>query len=204
MTEDITDQIARVREFAEETATAAASTVKRGARKAGRQVRVAKDTASTGVKSARLQAGKAADVANRLITEHPVAATAAAVVVGATLAWLFPKSSRAVAQQAPKIASKVSRTIADAQKATKAALPVDDVVKPVVAAATTLGKAARNAPEAALRSARAQIDTLREKAADALSHSDLADQAANLLERVGDGATKWAERVKNAGNQPKN
>lgn len=203
MAEDIADQIARVREFAEETATAAASTVKRGARSASKQVRAAKDTASTGVKSAQLHAGKAADVANRLITEHPVAATAAAVMVGATLAWLFPKSSRAVVKQAPKIASKLSRTIADAQKATKAALPVDDVVKPVVAAASTLSKAARSAPEAALRSARAQIETLRDKATDAISHSDLADQAANLLERVGDGATKWAERVKSSTNQPK-
>lgn len=73
------------------------------------------------IDAAKVQASKAVDHANRLITEHPVAATAAAAAAGALAAWLFPKTTRRVR----KVAGKAGRAARDAAKK-GATLPIEE------------------------------------------------------------------------------
>ncbi|MEO8723893.1 MAG: hypothetical protein ABI395_10305 [Sphingobium sp.] len=198
MPDDIANQIARAREFAEESAVAATKKVRSGARKATKGARAAKENASAGIETARLQAGRAVNTANRLITEHPVAATAAAVAVGVTLAWLFPKSSRKIKSEAPKWLDTVTRTVAGAQMAALAVLPVEEMTKPLAGVADSVGDAARKAPKAALDTARSGVVSLRNAASDALERSGLTDQTSTLIERAGESAHKVIDQVRNA------
>lgn len=91
MEHDIHDRLDRARAITREGVEKAASGLKQGAEKLGKRARSAGARAGKRVEGARIQAGRAADQANRLATEHPMAAIAAAVAVGAMVAWLLPK-----------------------------------------------------------------------------------------------------------------
>ena len=60
----------------------------------GERARAAGARAEKALETARLQAGKAAVRANQLISEHPLAAVAAAVAIGAIAARALPKGAR--------------------------------------------------------------------------------------------------------------
>lgn len=94
MEHDIHDRLDRARAVTRESMEKAASGLKQGAEKLSKRARSAGARAGKSVGSARVQAGRAADQANRLVTEHPMAAVAAAIAVGALAAWLLPKGRR--------------------------------------------------------------------------------------------------------------
>jgi len=94
MEHDIHDRLDRARAITRDSVEKAASGLKQGAEKLSKRARSAGARAGKRVEGARIQAGRAADQANRLATEHPMAAIAAAVAVGAMVAWLLPKGRR--------------------------------------------------------------------------------------------------------------
>lgn len=94
MENDIHDRLDRARAVTRESVEKAASGLKQSAEKLGRRARSASARAGKSMGSARVQAGRAADQANRLVTEHPMAAIGAAIAVGALAAWLLPKGRR--------------------------------------------------------------------------------------------------------------
>lgn len=95
MEHDIHDRLDRARAITRESVGKAASGLKQGAEKLSKRARSASARAGKGMGSARVQAGRAAEQANRLVTEHPMAAIGAAIAVGALAAWLLPKARRA-------------------------------------------------------------------------------------------------------------
>lgn len=94
MEHDIHDRLDRARAITRESVGKATSGLKKGAEKLGKRARSAGARAGKRVEGVRIQAGRAADQANRLATEHPMAAIAAAAAVGALAAWLLPKGRR--------------------------------------------------------------------------------------------------------------
>lgn len=94
MEHDIHDRLDRARAVTRESVEKAASGLKQGAEKLSKRARSASARAGKSMGSARVQAGRAADQANRLVTEHPMAAIGAAIAVGALAAWLLPKGRR--------------------------------------------------------------------------------------------------------------
>jgi len=94
MEHDIHDRFDRARAITRESVEKATSGLKQGAEKLGKRARSAGARAGKHVEGARIKAGRAADQANRLATEHPMAAIAAAAAVGALAAWLLPKGRR--------------------------------------------------------------------------------------------------------------
>ena len=100
MDHDIHERLDRARAMTRESVERAASGLKQGACKLGRRARSASASAGKTMDTARVQAGRAADQANRLVTEHPMAAIGAAVAVGALVAWLLPKGFRSNAATA--------------------------------------------------------------------------------------------------------
>lgn len=91
MKTDINEQLDRAREFAGDTANAAAEKLKVARESAAETLSRSKEKATVVYGDARDRSYKAAGRANEFIQEHPIAATAAAVAAGAVLAVLFPK-----------------------------------------------------------------------------------------------------------------
>lgn len=94
MEHDIHDKLDRARAVTRESMEKAASGLKQGAEKLSKRARSASERAGKSMGNARVQAGRAAEQANRLVTEHPMAAIGAAIAVGALAAWLLPKGRR--------------------------------------------------------------------------------------------------------------
>ncbi len=199
--EDFQEKFDRARTAATENVKRATASLKEGTEQLGERARAASAGAGETFDKVKEQAGKAAGQANRIITEHPLAAAAAAVAVGATLAYIFPKSSKKLRNGAPKLlaaASAAGQTLAEQAKST---------IKAPVAGADTLlekiGGAARKAPGSAadiarsgLESARSGIETARNFAADTAKKADLEEKAGKLLEAASEVATKMASRVR--------
>ena len=177
---EIQDQLNRVREFAEERATQAANTVKQGTAGAARRARKVTKNAAESIEGARAQTGRAIGEANRIVTEHPIAAAAAAVAAGAVAAWLFPRSTRRVKKFAPVVAQAVVGAMRDAARTAKEALPDADDISSATASA---GRAAEKASDIATKAAKSGM-------------GKILDQAAVLLEKAGDGASRAATRAR--------
>ncbi|WP_336961154.1 hypothetical protein [Sphingobium aquiterrae] len=108
MSNDIYDQIERARDFARAKAATTADRLKEGSATALTNASEARKKAGAAYAGAKDKTFRAADAANRLINEHPLAATAAAVAAGAAIAMLFPKvrgAMKSAARNAPDVAS---------------------------------------------------------------------------------------------------
>lgn len=104
MENDIHDKLDRARAVARDNIDRATASLKQGVDMVSTRARSATSDMGKTMEGARVQAGKAAGEANRLITEHPFAAIAAGVAVGALLAHLLPKRKRAKAAPPPETA----------------------------------------------------------------------------------------------------
>lgn len=91
MERDIHDRLDRARSIARENLERAASGIRHGAEVLGERARSASTEAGKRMGDAGIQAGRAAAQANRVVTEHPMAAIAAAVAAGALVAHLFSR-----------------------------------------------------------------------------------------------------------------
>jgi ElaB/YqjD/DUF883 family membrane-anchored ribosome-binding protein len=176
--------LSRVGKLAEETTQTAVNKAKRGADVAARTTRSAARKATETVDDARLRAGKAADQANRIITEHPVTAVAGAIIVGAAIAYLFPRGSRAIRTLAPKIADVLISTAKEARATARANLPVEQVGH----IAQSVADSGKRAPEAL----RETVNALPASAAH------LRDEALDLAHKIGAEASRTASRVRKA------
>lgn len=169
--------------------------VKKSAQRAGK-------AAGKQADAMRVRAESTVATANRIITEHPIAAAAAAVVIGAAASYLFPRTARSIGKVAPALAASVARAVMDAAQAAQDAMPErETITKPVGAAADKVTRAARQAPDAVKSAARSGIDAARsgmDAARDAVSRTGLADQASALLDRASEGAAKAATRIRNS------
>lgn len=94
MDKDIQDNLKRARSAAAQNVQRATSGIKKSAKKVSARAKAAGEGAGQTLDSAKLQADKAAMEATRIITEHPMAAVAAAVAVGALAAGLLPRFLR--------------------------------------------------------------------------------------------------------------
>lgn len=205
MEQDIHDKLDRARAIATENvkrATAGlregAERVREGAERVGERARAAGSGAGETLGKAREQAGRAAGHANRIITEHPLAAAAAAVAVGAMAAYMFPKSNRKLHAAAPKLLSavaaagqKVTQTLAEQAKS-KAQLPVEETGHLL----EKFGDAARKAPGNAVDAARTGLETARAFAVEAARKAELEERAGKLLDAASEAASKMASRVR--------
>lgn len=206
MEQDIHDKLDRARAIATKNVKRAtdgiregAERVREGAERVGERARAAGSGAGETLGKAREQAGRAAGHANRIITEHPLAAAAAAVAVGAMAAYMFPKSSRKLRAAAPKLLSaaavagqKVTRTLAEQAKS-KAQLPVEEAGHHLL---EKFGDAARKAPGNAVDAARSGLETARAFAMEAARKAELEERAGKLLDAASEAASKMASRVR--------
>jgi len=192
--EDIQDKLDRARTVATDNVKRATASLKEGTERLGERARAVSAGAGETLDKAKEQAGKAAGQANRIITEHPLAAAAAAVAVGATLAYIFPKSSKKLRSGAPKLltaATTLGQGLIEQAKG-KAKAPAEE-------AESLLGKigdAARSAPGTAAGAARAGLESARSFAAETAKKVDLEEKASKLLEAASEVATKMAARVR--------
>jgi len=205
MEKDLNDKLDRARTFATDNVKRAAAGLRDGAERVGERARAAGSEAGETLGKAREQAGKAAGQANRIITEHPLAAAAAAVAVGAVVAYMFPKSSRKLRTAAPKLlgaaaaaGQKVTQTLAEQAKS-KAHLPVEETGHLL----EKFGDAARKAPGSAveaartgLETARSGIETARAFAVEAARKAELEERAGKLLDAASEAASKMASKVR--------
>lgn len=149
---DIRSQLARVREAANDAATQATDRIKGGTDKArenaGDLIQTSREKASTAYGDARDRTQRAATRANEIVQEHPVAAVAGAVVVGAVVAWMFPKS-RAAMKALPGLAMTAGSRVLEAAVAARAAAAegAESVKQGAVHALHNAGDAASHARE---------------------------------------------------------
>ncbi|WP_313808688.1 hypothetical protein [Sphingobium sp.] len=121
---DIRAQITRAREAANDiTETASGKfrdTTDRALDSAGDLIQTgrdraadARDKASAAYADARDRGQRVAARANEIVQEHPIAAVAGAVAAGAVIAWMFPKSRKAM-QALPGLASSAGAKVLEA------------------------------------------------------------------------------------------
>ncbi len=180
MDKDIQEKLDRARTLASENVKRAASEIKKGASQAGKRARAARADAGQKIDSARIQASKAVDHANRLITEHPVAATAAAAAAGALAAWLFPKTARKVRSAAPRLLGAAR---------TEAKAPTEETKATAGEAVQLIDKIG----EELAGVARTTLENVRVMAAEAAKNAEA--EARTGLDAARTIATETAERV---------
>ncbi|MEZ5656177.1 MAG: hypothetical protein R3E04_09875 [Sphingobium sp.] len=99
MEKDLHDRLDRARAIAQENIERATTGLMESAENLTARAKAATADMNKTMESAKAQAGKAAGQANRIITEHPLAAVAAGVAIGALAAYLLPKKMRAKPQE---------------------------------------------------------------------------------------------------------
>ncbi len=187
---DIRAQLSRVRD----AAISATDRIKDGTGKAresaGDLIQSSKEKASEAYGDARDRTQRVAARANEIVQEHPVAAVAGAVAAGAIIAWMFPKSRRAM-KALPGLAMTAGTRVAEAAIAARAAAAqaaaqgVDTVkhgaetVKE--SAASAINSASEAAAEARETVASAEIPARASKLAD-----DVSALVANKLDALSD------------------
>ncbi|MEC7932259.1 MAG: hypothetical protein VX218_08200, partial [Pseudomonadota bacterium] len=121
---DIRAQISRAREAANDAATSASDRIKESSGKAresaGELIQTSREKASDAYADARDKTQRAATRANQIVQDHPVMAVAGAVAAGALVAWMFPKSRRAM-KALPGLATAAGAQILEAAVAARAA-----------------------------------------------------------------------------------
>ena len=93
---DVRAQVNRARDAANDAATTATDRIRETTAKAregaGELVQTGRDKAGMAYGDARDKTQRVATRANQIVQDHPVAAVAGAIAVGAVVAWMFPKS----------------------------------------------------------------------------------------------------------------
>ena len=121
---DIHAQITRVRDAANDIAGTATGKFRDSTEKARENaaelIQTGRERAGGAYSDVRDRTQRVAARANEIVQEHPVAAVAGAVAAGAVVAWLFPKSRRAI-KALPAIAMTAGSRVVEAAMAACAA-----------------------------------------------------------------------------------
>ena len=121
---DIHAQITRVRDAANDIAGTATGKFRDSTEKARENaaelIQTGRERAGGAYSDVRDRTQRVAARANEIVQEHPVAAVAGAVAAGAVVAWLFPKSRRAI-KALPAIAMTAGSRVVEAAMAASAA-----------------------------------------------------------------------------------
>ena len=121
---DIHAQITRVRDAANDIAGTATGKFRDSTEKARENaaelIQTGRERAGDAYSDVRDRTQRVAARANEIVQEHPVAAVAGAVAAGAVVAWLFPKSRRAM-KALPAIAMTAGSRVVEAAMAASAA-----------------------------------------------------------------------------------
>ena len=91
MNNEIQDNIDRARAATARKVKSAAKGIRKSVRKVNARAKAASEGAGETIGAAKLKEDKAAMEATRVITEHPLAAVAAAAAVGALVASFLPR-----------------------------------------------------------------------------------------------------------------
>ncbi|MBS49621.1 MULTISPECIES: hypothetical protein [Sphingobium] len=173
---DIRAQISRAREAANDAATNASDRIRETSGKArdsaGELINSSREKAGDAYADARDRTQRVATRANQIVQDHPVMAVAGAVAAGALVAWMFPKSRRAM-KALPGLATTLgARAVEAAAAARSAAADEADIVTHKAGGVLTKAKAF----------AAQGADSLRHRADDAYSAaSDAASSARENL-----------------------
>ena len=173
---DIRAQISRAREAANDAATNASDRIRETSGKArdsaGELINSSREKAGDAYADARDRTQRVATRANQIVQDHPVMAVAGAVAAGALVAWMFPKSRRAM-KELPGLATTLgARAVEAAAAARSAAADEADIVTHKAGGVLTKAKAF----------AAQGADSLRHRADDAYSAaSDAASSARENL-----------------------
>ncbi|PZU08128.1 MAG: hypothetical protein DI606_15655 [Sphingobium sp.] len=196
---DIRAQVSRVRDAANDAAATTADKIKDGADKAregaGDLIATGRDKAGEAYSDARDRTQRVAARANEIVQQHPIAAIAGAVAVGAVVAWMFPKSRRAM-KVVPGFASTASAKIVEAAIAARAAAA--DQAETVKHSAT---KAFHRASETAgdlAASAKDVAHSARNKALEAkddVASADLSAKASRFADDVASAVVAKVEAL---------
>lgn len=167
---DIRAQITRVREAANDAAITATDKIKdttdKARESAGDLIQTGRDKASEAYGDARDRTQRVATRANEIVQEHPIVAVAGAVAVGAVVAWMFPKSRRAM-KALPGLAVTAGSRVLEAAIAARAA---------AAEGAETVKQGATNALHAA--------GDVAADARDSVASADLPAKASKLADDV--------------------
>lgn len=121
---DIHAQITRARDAANDIAGTATGKFRDSTEKARENaaelIQTGRERAGGAYSDVRDRTQRVAARANEIVQEHPVAAVAGAVAAGAVVAWLFPKSRRAM-KALPAIAMTAGSRVVEAAMAASAA-----------------------------------------------------------------------------------
>ncbi|WP_300115954.1 hypothetical protein [Sphingobium sp.] len=173
---DIRAQISRAREAANDAATNASDRIRETSGKArdsaGELINSSREKAGDAYADARDRTQRVATRANQIVQDNPVMAVAGAVAAGALVAWMFPKSRRAM-KALPGLATTLgARAVEAAAAARSAAADEADIVTHKAGGVLTKAKAF----------AAQGADSLRHRADDAYSAaSDAASSARENL-----------------------
>ena len=185
---DIRAQVTRAREAANDAAATTAERIKDGAGKAREGasdlIATGRGKASEAYGDARDRTQRAAARANEIVQEHPIAAVAGAVAVGAVVAWMFPKSRRAM-KALPGLASTAGARFLEAAVAARAAAA--DQAEAMKNSATKAFDRASDTAGDLMAGARDAAAVARDKAASAkddVAASDLSAKASGLADDV--------------------
>lgn len=178
---DIQEQLSRVRAAANDMAGSATGKIRDGAEKmregADDLIQIGKDKAGEALTDARDRTSRVATRANEIVTEHPVAVVAGAVAAGALIAWMFPKSRRAM-RALPAAATSLGA------RAVNAAL----------AARTRAGESA----EAVARKTSEAVEAAKDSASSAregIGRTDMAALASRLADQAAALVAEKAETI---------
>ena len=185
---DIHAQITRVRDAANDIAGTATGKFRDSTEKARENaaelIQTGRERAGGAYSDVRDRTQRVAARANEIVQEHPVAAVAGAVAAGAVVAWLFPKSRRAM-KALPAIAMTAgSRVVEAAMAASAAAAQGAENIK---AGATD---ALHNAQDSAAKTAAS--------ARDAAASADIAGTASRLADDLVSLVTSKIDAVSEA------
>ncbi|EXS71835.1 hypothetical protein [Sphingobium sp. Ant17] len=178
---DVRAQVNRARDAANDAATTATGRIRETTAKAregaGELVQTGRDKAGMAYGDARDKTQRVATRANQIVQDHPVAAVAGAIAVGAVVAWMFPKS-RAMMKALPGLAVTAGSRVAEAAVAARvAAAEGAETVK------TNAAHALHNAGDAASHALHSATDAAAH-ARDNLASADLSAKASKLADDV--------------------
>lgn len=178
---EIQEKLSRVRAAANDIADSASGKIKDSAEKmresAGDLIQTGRDKAGEALTDARDRTSRVATRANEIVTEHPVAAVAGAVAAGALIAWMFPKSRKAM-RALPAVATSLGARAVNA----------------AIAARTLAGESA----EAVARKTGAAVDAARDGATgarDSIGRTDMAALASRLADQAAALVAEKAEAI---------
>lgn len=189
---DIRAQISRAREAANDAATSASDRLRETSGKAresaGELISTSREKAGDAYADARDKTQRAASRANQIVQDHPVMAVAGAVAAGALVAWMFPKSRRAMKALPGLAATLGARAVEAATVARSAAADEADIVSHKAGRVLTKAKAfaaqgtdnLRHRADDAYNAASDAASTAREN----LAAADLSAKASKLADDV--------------------